>query len=74
MELNENMSFKEVVSILKEFKEQYKEKVRSFSYYDLHEKVLYIRSVKDKIYRMNFKEDKKDFIWEYMNDFEFYID
>ena len=74
MQLNENMSFKEVVSILKEFKEQYKEKVRSFSYYDLHEKVVYIRSVKDMIYRMKFKEDKKDFIWEYMNDCELYID
>lgn len=71
MELNENMSFREVVSILKEFKEQHKEKVRSFSYYELHEKVLYIRSIRDTIYKMGFEEWKKDKIWEYMNDYEF---
>lgn len=71
MQLNENMSFKEVVSVLKEYKEQYKEKVRSFSYYDLHEKVTYIRSIRDTIYNMNFDEWKKDKIWEYMNDYEF---
>lgn len=71
MELNENMSFKEVVDVLKEFKEQYKEKVRSFSYYDLHEKVLYIRNIRDTIYKMDFEEWKKDMVWEYMNDYEF---
>lgn len=71
MELNENMSFKKVVSVLKEYKEQYKEKVRSFSYYDLHEKVTYIRSIRDTIYKMNFDEWKKDKIWEYINDYEF---
>lgn len=74
MELNENMSFKEVISRLKEFKEQYKEKVRSFSCYELHDKVVYIKNVKDTVYKMNFKEDRKDFIWEYLNDFEFYVD
>ena len=71
MELNENISFKEVVIILKQFKEQYKEKVRSFSYYELHDKVLYIRSIRDSIYKMDFEEWKKDKIWEYMNDYEF---
>lgn len=74
MELNKDMSFKEFVNVLKEFKEQYKEKVRSFSYYELHDKVVYIRNVKDTVYKMNFKEDRKDFIWEYLNDFEFYVD
>ena len=71
MELNETMSFKQVVTILKDFKEKYKEKVRSFSYYDLHDKVLYIRSIRDTIYKLDFEEWKKDKIWEYMNDYEF---
>ena len=71
MEINENWSFKELVDNLKAIKEQYKEKVRSFSYYDLHEKVVYIRNLRDSIYKLNFEEWKKDKVWEYINDYEF---
>lgn len=71
MEIKKDWNFKEVVNNLKEIKKSYKEKVRSFSYYELHEKVLYIRKVRNIIYSFNFKEDKKDKIWEYINDYDF---
>ena len=71
MEIKKDWNFKEVVNNLKEIKKSYKEKVRSFSYYELHNKVLYIRKVRNIIYSFSFEEWKKDKIWEYMNDFEF---
>ena len=71
MEINQNWNFKEIVSVLKSLKEQYWEKVRSFSYFDLHEKVVYMRKFRDDIYKLDFEEWKKDKIWDYINNYEF---
>ena len=71
MEINQDWNFKELVNVLKSLKEQYWEKVRSFSYFDLHEKVVYMRKFRDSIYKLNFEEWKKDKIWDYINNYEF---
>lgn len=71
MEINKSLSYIQILDILKEFKEQYKEKVRSFSYYELHDKVLFIKKTRDSIYSLDLKEILKDKIWEYINDYEF---
>jgi hypothetical protein len=71
MEINQNWNFKELVGVLKSLKEQYWEKVRSFSYFDLHEKVVYMRKFRDDIYKLDFEEWKKDKAWEYINNYEF---
>ena len=71
MEINQDWNFKEIVSVLKSLKEQYWEKVRSFSYFDLHEKVTYMRNFRDQIYKLDFEEWKKDKIWDYINNYEF---
>lgn len=71
MEINQDWNFKEIVSVLKNLKEQYWEKVRSFSYFDLHEKVVYMRNFRDEIYKLDFEEWKKDKIWDYINNYEF---
>lgn len=71
MEINQDWNFKELVGVLKSLKEQYWEKVRSFSYFDLHEKVVYIRKFRDDIYKLDFEEWKKDKAWEYINNYEF---
>lgn len=71
MEINQDWNFKEIVSVLKSLKEQYWEKVRSFSYFDLHEKVVYMRNFRDEIYKLDFEEWKKDKIWDYINNYEF---
>ena len=70
-EINQNWNFKEIVSVLKSLKEQYWEKVRSFSYFDLHEKVVYMRKFRNDIYKLDFEEWKKDKIWDYINNYEF---
>ncbi len=71
MEINQDWNFKEIVGVLKSLKEQYWERVRSFSYFDLHEKVVYMRNFRDDIYKLNFEEWKKDKIWDYINNYEF---
>lgn len=71
MEINQDWNFKEIVSVLKSLKEQYWEKVRSFSYFDLHEKVVYMRNFRDQIYKLDFEEWRKDKIWDYINNYEF---
>lgn len=71
MEINQDWNFKEIVSVLKSLKEQYWEKVRSFSYFDLHEKVVFMRNFRDEIYKLDFEEWKKDKIWDYINNYEF---
>lgn len=71
MEINQDWNFKELVGVLKSLKEQYWEKVRSFSYFDLHEKVTFMRKFRDDIYKLDFEEWKKDKIWEYINNYEF---
>lgn len=71
MEINQEWNFKEIVSVLKSLKEQYWEKVRSFSYFDLHEKVVFMRNFRDDIYKLDFEEWKKDKIWDYINNYEF---
>lgn len=71
MEINQDWNFKEIVSVLKSLKEQYWEKVRSFSYFDLHEKVVYMRNFRDEIYKLDFEEWRKDKIWDYINNYEF---
>ena len=71
MEINQDWNFKELVGVLKSLKEQYWEKVRSFSYFDLHEKVVFMRNFRDEIYKLDFEEWRKDKIWEYINNYEF---
>ena len=71
MEIDQNWNFKEIVGVLKSLKEQYWEKVRSFSYFDLHEKVVYMRKFRDDIYKLDFEEWRKDKIWDYINNYEF---
>ena len=71
MEINQDWNFKEIVSVLKRLKEQYWKKVRSFSYFDLHEKVVYMRKFRNDIYKLDFEEWKKDKIWDYINNYEF---
>ena len=71
MEINKNWKFEDILKVLKELKEQYWDKVRSFSYYELHEKVIYMRNFRNSIYSLNIAVNKKDKIWEYINNYEF---
>ena len=43
--LDINWNYRELLCNLRAIKEQYWDKVRSFSYYDLHEKVVFMKIV-----------------------------
>lgn len=69
-QINPNWTFKETLEHLKTLKRQYRYILTSFSYFDLHLKVLYLQKMRDTIYSLKFEEWKKDRIWEYMNNYE----
>ena len=72
--INPNWSFKELVGKVKALRTEYDGILCFFSYYDLHQEVLFRQKIKKAIYSYPFEEWKKDRIWEYMNhDIFFYI-
>ena len=72
LNINPDWSFQDVVDNLKVLRTQYEEILHFFSYFDLHEEVLFMKNTRDAFYSLNFDEWKKDRIWDYMNHFEFY--
>lgn len=71
LNINQNWTFKEVVDNLKSLKADYEGILATFFYFDLHEKVLFLKKTRDKFYSLNLQEWEKDKVWEYMNGFEF---
>lgn len=69
-EINPNWSYKETLKHIKALKRQYRSLLTSFSYFDLHLKVLYMQKMRDSIYALKFEEWKRDRIWEFMNNYE----
>lgn len=72
LNINQNWTFKEVVDNLKSLKTDYEGILATFSYFDLYEKVLFLKKTRDSFYSLlNLQEWEKDKIWDYMNGFEF---
>lgn len=69
--VNPEWTFKEVVDNLKSLRTDYEGILATFSYFDLHEKVLFLKNTRDSFYSLNIQEWEKDKIWDYMNGFEF---
>lgn len=69
MKLNvkQNCSYKEFIKDIHILKRQYKEALLSFSVFEYHEKVMFIRQCKDQIYSLDYHEYLKDRIWNYLN-------
>ena len=65
--IDPNWNYKQTLSNLRALRLQYEDILRSFSYFNLHDKVVFTYEVKQSIYSLNFEEWKKDRIWEYMN-------
>lgn len=70
--INPDWTFKEAVEHLKTLKAHYKGNLASFLYFQLKEKVEFKRKIRNAIYSLKMEEWKKDKIWNYMNDYEFY--
>lgn len=74
IEIDSNWNYKQTLKNLRALRKSYDEALRSFSYFNLHDKVLFTYEVKQSIYSLNFEYWKKDRIWEYLNhDIDFAI-
>ena len=71
LKINYNWSFEEAVNHLEALKSQYEEVLASFSYYQIHDKVEFIRKLKNDFYSLKLKEWEINKLWEYMNGYEF---
>lgn len=72
LNINPNWTFAEVVDNLWTLRDEYDRLLTFFSYFDLHEKVLFMRRTRNAFYSLNFDVWKKDKIWSFMNRFEYY--
>lgn len=70
IKINYSWNFEEVVEHLEALKTQYEGILASFSYFQLREKVEFLRKTKKKFYSLNFKEGEINKLWEYMNGYE----
>ena len=68
LNIDPSWSFKEIIMNIKNIKEDFTLKLSSFSYFKLHDKVLFLRLIKDQIYSLNIDYWKQNKIWEYLND------
>lgn len=67
LEINPNWNYKETISNLKTLRHDYEGVLASFSYFQLHERVIFNYEFKNAIYSLPFETWKKDRIWEYIN-------
>lgn len=65
--INPNWNYKEILKNLKTLRHEYQNVLASFSYFQLHEKVLFVYEIKQSIYSLPFETWRKDRIWEYLN-------
>ena len=72
LEINKDWTFKDIVDKVWALRDDFDSLLASFSYFDLHEKVVFLKKTRDAIYALNFEEYKKDKIWNYMNHYEYY--
>lgn len=63
----EKINFKDFKNSIRAFRILYEDILRSFSCYELHEKVKFVYRVKNTIYSLEFSIKRKDAIWEYLN-------
>lgn len=71
LKINYNWSFEEAIEHLEALRSQYEEILASFSYYQIHDKVEFIRKTKMDFYSLHLKEWEINKLWEYMNGYEF---
>lgn len=71
LEINKDWKFKDLLPHLEDLRKQYWDSLAFFSYFDLHEKVVFMRHTRDSFYALKFEEWKKDKVWDYMNGFIF---
>ena len=72
LNIDENWTFKDIVDNVWALRDEYDRLLMSFSYFELHKKVIFLRHTRDAIYALDFEEWRKDKIWDYMNHYEYF--
>ena len=67
MECNSNWKYNEVMQQLKEIRKEYILICNSFTYKQLHERVLYRTKIKRIVYAYPFSEARRNYIWYRLN-------
>lgn len=67
LKMNQNWTFKEVVANAETMKSQFDGILSSFSYFQLHDKVVFLRNARQEIYNFKFELWKRDKLWDYLN-------
>lgn len=62
-----NWTYKQLSLHLKTLRISYWEKLASFYYFDIKSVIAFKRKTRDAIYSYPFKENLKDYAWEYLN-------
>lgn len=65
--IDPNWNYKQTLLHLRALRLSYDNVLRSFSYFNLHDKVLFVYEIKQSIYSLPFETWRKDRIWEYLN-------
>ena len=68
LQIEPSWKFKDIIHNLEKIKEDFYAQLSSFSYFYLHDKVLYLRTIKNQIYSLNIENWQCSKIWEYLND------
>lgn len=68
LHIDPSWKFKQIINNLETIKDEFLGKLSSFSYFHLHEKVLFLRGIKDQIYSLKIENWQCSKIWEYLND------
>jgi len=68
LHIDPSWSFKQIIFNLETIKDEFLGKLSSFSYFKLHDKVLFLTDVKHLIYSLRLQEWQSSKIWEYLND------
>ena len=72
LNINPNWTFKEIFINIRALRNSYEGILCSFSYFELPKKVEFKRKTRNLIYSMSFDNYRKDLIWNYINNFEYY--
>lgn len=67
MELDSKWTYKELMQHLKEIRKEYILMCNSFTYKQLHERVLYRTEIKRTVYSYPFSEARRNYIWYRLN-------
>ena len=64
---NPNWTYKELSLNLRTLRTQYWEVLASFYYFDIKKVIAFKQKTRDTIYSYPFKENLKDYAWDYLN-------